>query len=96
VNAADLVTMLGALANPSGYQASHNTLTAAQLLLAIEDINGDGIFNNADLQYLLNTFKSRGGSADSVPEPASFVLVGLGALAIAFRRRSRQIFATAV
>jgi len=52
-------------------------------------VNGDTNFNNADLQYLLTTLKSGGGSTDPVPEPASIVLLGFGALAIAFLRRTR-------
>jgi hypothetical protein len=48
---------------------------------SIGDVNGDGKFNNADLQYLLTTLKNGGGSADPVPEPASWVLAFL-ALAI--------------
>jgi hypothetical protein len=89
VDAADILAMQQALANPTAYQAAHSNLTAAQLL-DIEDVNGDGKFNNADLQSLLTTLKSGGGSADSVPEPASLVLVGLGTLAIGIHLRSRK------
>jgi len=73
VNAADILTMEQALANPAAYQAAHSNLTAAELL-DIEDVNGDGKFNNADLQSLLATLKSGGGSADPVPEPDSLTL----------------------
>jgi PEP-CTERM motif len=56
----------------------------------IGDVNGDIQFTNADLQALLNALKAGGGSADAVPEPASIVLLSLGGLAIAFRRRSHM------
>ena len=82
VNAADIVVMEQALTNPTGYQAAHNTLTASQLLL-IEDVNGDHSFNNADLQYLLNTLKSGGGSTNAVPEPAAGWLMLLAVVAAA-------------
>jgi hypothetical protein len=89
VTTADILTMEQALANPSAYQAAHNNLTTAQLL-DVEDVNGDGKFNNADLQGLLTKLKSGGGSADPVPEPDSLVLVGLGTLAIGIHLRSRK------
>jgi hypothetical protein len=89
VDAADILPMEQALASLSGYQMAHNTLSTAQLL-AIEDVNGDGQVNNADLQALLNDLNSGGGSAGSVPEPDSIALLSFGALAIAFRLRSRK------
>jgi hypothetical protein len=88
VDAADILPMMEALANLSGYNAAHSNLTATQLL-DTEDVNDDGVVNNADLQAMLDLLKTGGGSADPVPEPASIVLLDLGALAIAFRRRSR-------
>jgi hypothetical protein len=89
VNAADILPMMEALADPTAYLAAHNNLTTAQLL-DIKDVNSDGKFNNADLQALLNLLQSGGGSTNPVPESASLVLLSLGALAIAFRRRSRS------
>ena len=50
-------------------------------LLAIGDINGDGVVNNADLQALLNLLKSGGGSLAAVPEPSSLALTIFGAIA---------------
>jgi len=88
VDAADILPMMVAFTNLSGYKAAHSSLTTAQLL-AIEDVNGDGKVNNTDLQALLTLLKSGGGSSNSVPEPSSIVLLCLGGLAIAFRRRAR-------
>jgi hypothetical protein len=85
VTAADVVAMEQALTNLPAYQTT-NGLTNAQLM-SIGDINADGMVNNADLQALLNLLKSGGGSTDPAPEPASIVLLGLGTLAITFRRR---------
>lgn len=73
VNAADILPMMQALADPGAYLAAHNSLTAAQVLM-IEDVNGDSHFTSADLQYLLNTLKTGGGSAEPVPEPNSMQL----------------------
>ena len=90
VDAADILPMMRALTNLSGYKTTYDpNLSDAQLLL-IGDINGDGRFDNADMQALLNLLQAGGGSSDPVPEPASIALLGLGALAIAFRRRSRK------
>ena len=77
VNAADIPAMEQALTNLNAYKAAYAAgLTDPQLAL-IEDVNGDGSFNNADLQYLLTTLKSGGGSTNPVPEPSTFVLVVL-------------------
>jgi len=88
VDAADIPAMEQALANLDAFKAANNTLSSADLL-SIEDVNRDGKFTNADLQSLLNYIRNGGGSTDPVPEPASLALLGLGALAIAYRRRSR-------
>jgi hypothetical protein len=80
--------LMEALIDLPDYETSKG-LTDAQLLL-IGDINGDGVINNADLQALLGLLNSGGGSSDPVPEPASLALLGLGTLAIAYRRHSRK------
>lgn len=88
VNSGDIEAMMAALTDLPSYQTA-NGLTNPQQFLQVADVNRDGKFNNADLQALLNLPIMGGGSAATVPEPASIVLLGLGALAIAFRRRSR-------
>ena len=62
--------------------------------LAMADVNGDGVVNNLDIQAMIailanNTASGGGGQLTAVPEPTSIVLLGLGALAIAFRRRNK-------
>jgi hypothetical protein len=90
VNAADILPMEQALTNLINYKATYAPGITGPQLAQIENVNGDGTFNNADLQNLLNTLKSGGGSADPVPEPTPLVLLFLGALVIAFRRFQKQ------
>jgi len=52
----------------------------------IADINGDGHINNADMQALLDLLKTGGGSADPVPEPASWILAAVALAAVLFGR----------
>jgi hypothetical protein len=85
VDAKDISAMMQALTNEDAY-AQESGLSVSELNV-LGDVNGDGKFTNADLQALLNILKSGGGSADPVPEPASIALLGLGAMAMAFRRR---------
>jgi hypothetical protein len=61
VNAADLLPMMMALTNLSGYQTSNGLSTTD--LETILDVNQDGHINNADLQALLNMLLSGGGSS---------------------------------
>jgi Dockerin type I domain/PEP-CTERM motif len=88
VDAKDIPAMMQALANETGYSQSAGVSKSE--LETVGDVNGDGKFTNADLQSLLIDLKNGGGSADSVPEPASIFLFCLGALAIAYRRRFRN------
>ena len=88
VTAADIPAMLTALTDLNSY-ASTNSLSPTQLA-AIGDFDNSGTVTNRDIQGLLDLVASLGGgSVAAVPEPRSIVLLGLGALAIAFRRRSR-------
>jgi hypothetical protein len=65
---------------------------AGSQLLAIGGLNGDGIINNADLQILLIDLKAGGGSADTVPEPATNLALALGGmLLVAFARTTRAL-----
>ena len=86
VTSADVMLMQQALVSPQVFETQH--YLSGDDFTALADVNGDGQVNNADLQSLLDDLKA-GTFADPVPEPASIILLGLGALAISFRRRSR-------
>ncbi len=91
LTAADVQSMLAALADLKTYQST-NHLTNDQLL-AIGDLNGDNQTTNADIQGLIAALSNGGGSgaAAAVPEPASILPLLIGGLvfAIAFRRGPR-------
>ena len=79
--------MEAALTNPTGYMNTHS-ITADDLLIAGDDVNGDGVFNNADLQALLDYLNSGLGSSAAVPESPSLILLGFGACSLlAFSKR---------
>jgi streptogramin lyase len=92
VTAADISAMQLALTNPQSYESTYGV--DATLLSAIGDLNGDGIVNNADLQWLLNLLNSGGGSTNPVPEPGTFVLAvfALGLLLLLEQFRHRVAF----
>jgi endoglucanase len=90
INAADISAEIMALTNRQGYETNYG-VDESQLQV-IGDLNDDGIFTNADLQAFINFLKSGGGSSDTVPEPATFVLVGIGFLSVLTCVRQRRRF----
>jgi hypothetical protein len=88
VNAADILAMEKALANPHDYEAANN-VSGAQFAL-IGDVNGDGKVTNADLQLLLANLEAGNGSNNPVPEPLSILLLLLGTPSIIIGLRRRQ------
>jgi hypothetical protein len=87
VNAADIKAMMAAMANLPSYEIAKG-LTNAQLLL-IGDLNGDGLISGGDLQKLLNKVRTGGGSEETVPEPASWVLMIVAVMTLGCRRARR-------
>jgi hypothetical protein len=88
-NFGDLAAFGQALQQAAAYTAANPHLNR----VGRGDANGDGAFNFGDLagfgQLLQNVPPLGSGSGASVPEPASFVLIALGAGFAMLRRRSR-------
>jgi hypothetical protein len=79
VTAGDIPAMLSALTSLNTY-ALNNSLTSTQLA-AIGDFDNSGAVTNRDIQGLLDLVASLGaGSAASVPEPTSLVLLLVGTI----------------
>ena len=70
IGANEVIPMLTALTDLNAYRALHPTLSDANVI-SIADINGDGKWNNADIQSLLGYLQAGHGSAAAVPEPAT-------------------------
>ena len=90
VNAADVTAMLTALTDINAYKAAHPTLDTFEAS-DILDVDQDGIVSNADLQGLLTTLKSGGGSVAAVPEPPGIVLLATGGLLCLVVQRARRM-----
>ncbi len=88
VTSADVPAMLLALTDLNAY-TSTNSLNPTQLA-AIGDFDGSGTVTNHDIQGLLDLVATLGGgSAVAVPEPATLVLLSIGALVIFKRKQHR-------
>ena len=83
----DISAMMSAMTDMGSYETAKG-FNASQMT-KLGDVNNDGSFNNADLQYLLDALKSGGVAGGSVPEPASLTIALLTLSAvIVVRRRS--------
>jgi len=78
VNIGDVQAMIAALTGLSAYESLHGLTDA--YTIAMGDFNGDGKLTNADVQGLVMYIANGGnGSLGVVPEPATAVLLVLGA-----------------
>jgi hypothetical protein len=94
VTVADISALMTALSDLSGYRSTHSGMSDPIQFMEVADVNNDTQVNNTDIQALIslvanNASGGGGGQLTAVPEPGSIVLLGLGALAFAFRRRSQ-------
>jgi hypothetical protein len=88
-NAADILPMEQALADPNGYLSAHSNLSAGDLI-SLGDMNGDSAFTNADLQKTLINLKNGQGNLSSVPEPSSVALASIAGIAMLLCGRLRR------
>ena len=88
MTAADIPVMLEALTAVDQYR-SDNLLTPADVL-TIGNLNQDGVFDNRDIQAMLNkliTGQFQSPIPMGVPEPTALVLAGLGLMGVRMVRR---------
>ncbi len=84
----DLSAMMTALTDLNVWKSTKGLTTDD--VLNIGDVNLSGFITNADIQAELDLLGSLGlGSVSSVPEPASWLLLGLGGVIFLARRRGR-------
>jgi hypothetical protein len=81
---ADLQGMLAAIKDLNAFAAANGLSSANALALA--DINQDGVVNAADVQMLMSMLTQSSSSPLNVPEPATWLLVGMAICSLrAFR-----------
>jgi hypothetical protein len=91
-NITDVQTMLTALRDVTLYKTTQHLANAD--LLALDDINADGKFTNADVEALIVMLANGpGGAISPVPEPAGWILFIVGALPLTLQWR-RLFFST--
>lgn len=94
ISVLDIQPFVDALSDDAQYRTDNN-LTFAEFL-EVADINGDGSLTVTDIQPFVDLLAGGGTSLsesqiallNSVPEPTAAVLIALGGLAVASRRRS--------
>jgi hypothetical protein len=89
VDSRDIVKMEYVLTNPivlfdEYCEAEDLSISQANFLA---DVNGDGQFNDADLQALDTLLLNSGAQTSTVPEPSSFVLLSLASAGLLLRCR---------
>ncbi|HZZ29641.1 MAG TPA: dockerin type I domain-containing protein [Pirellulales bacterium] len=91
VDSSDIVALEKALADPSGFVADNpdHGLTVSNLG-NYADVTGNGIFNNADVQSLINLLLAGNGSITSVPEPSSVLLAGIAWISFGLLQLSKR------
>ena len=94
IDVSDIAVMEQALTNLSAYEQSHGNLMDWQVK-SLGDVNGDGKFNNADIQALItliaNNAANGGGQLTAVSEPATLILCVMGFGVLAIRRVGRML-----
>lgn len=95
VDVKDVSAMMNALSNMQAYANSIPGFTLSDVK-ALGDVNGDGFFNNFDIQNLItqiaNNGKSSAPNVSTVPEPTTLILIGLAAPALLWvARRYKKI-----
>ena len=94
VDSADVVAMMTAFTDVNAYHAQRiaasptGVFTDSDLLFVL-DANGDGAYNNGDVQGLLDKLLAGNGSVVGVPEPSTLVLGVLGGLGLAVWKRKK-------
>jgi endonuclease I len=89
VTGADITAMMKALTDLNLYESDHS-LTNPNLL-AIGDLNSDGAITNSDIQPLLDLVASGAGSIAAVPEPSGFLLIAVGSVLVAWRKKKLRL-----